>query len=191
MQGSSTGLRLATSVSATSSFAWTIPPTVETYLLGNVYKIKIWDATDTNFTDSSDNYFSINAPLSSLTVTSPTTANYSTRPNSISIAWSVQNMPTDSRYTLRYSNTRMGSEEIAYELPASTRSYNWVLPSSITSGTYKISVCGNGNYGMVCGQSIDFVIVSPTTYIDQNALANISDALMKIIEEAKKLFSGQ
>jgi len=51
------------------SYSWTIPSAIsETLSTASDYKIKIWDTTNASVTDSSDNYFTIVAPVSTTAI---------------------------------------------------------------------------------------------------------------------------
>ncbi len=127
--GTSWSTIVASTAAAAGTYAWVIPPTLSTSLA----KIRISDATNASVSDQSDNTFRIGwiqqtAPVLGAILQSGTSA---------AITWTNSNSISTLR--LDYStNNGTSWVLISNTVVASSGSYTWSIPSSLSSATSKI-----------------------------------------------------
>jgi hypothetical protein len=122
------------------SRSWTIP---STYDESSYYKIKITDTSNSSVYDYSDNYFTLSAQVSSITVTSPNGGENWELGSSHYITWSSSNAGSYVRIELY----RVGSYYSTITSSTSNDgSYSWSIPSNYSeSSYYKIKITDTSN----------------------------------------------
>lgn len=164
-------------------YTWSIPNTLA---IGTDYKIKISKSDDATIYDDSD-YFSIIAVAPSLTITSSISGETWARGSTHNITWTSTGFST-----MRIAYGRTSSFSLSYlttSQPASSGSYSWIIPSTLTTGSdYYLSFEGYNGSGtsvvtVVNKQTGTFSIVAPSAGLNtqQNNLASLLNAFKKLI----------
>ncbi|NUN07635.1 MAG: T9SS type A sorting domain-containing protein [Ignavibacteriaceae bacterium] len=134
--GTTWELIIASTVAATGTFAWQIPDT----LASSQFLVRLTDVVDTLVTDQSNNVFAIKR----LTVLSPNGNNYYFSGSTYPIQWlSSSNL---ANLNIEYSSNG-GSiwTLIASQVNASSGSYNWLVPATLSTITGKIRITSSAN----------------------------------------------
>jgi len=111
---------------STGSYSWTIPNSVS-----NNCKVRITDAGNNSITDQSDAFFTISAPAATITLTSPNGGENWTVGSTHNITWSQTGV---TNVKLEYtSNNGTSWNQIVASTSASTGSYSWEIPNSVSN----------------------------------------------------------
>ncbi len=149
--GGSTWSAIKTNQNASvAQYSWNIPGTIST----NSALIKIADATNSSIVDSSANMFSI----SSLALTYPTGGERLQEGKTYSIKW--DGASTFSEVSLEYSTDGgVNWITIVNSTPAANHSYDWTVPSGISTNRARVRVVDLPNKNFTSSSS-DFTIVN-------------------------------
>jgi hypothetical protein len=151
-------LTYGTSISS-GSYTWTIPAS---QAASSVYKIKITSTSNSTYYDSSDNNFTIGAPVqTTLKVTSPNTSQVWRAGTRQTITWTYSGNPGSSVRIELLKNgvlTRTISSSTSAG-SAGSGTYYWTLPTTLIAGAdYRIRVLASSDSTIVDTSDINFSI---------------------------------
>jgi hypothetical protein len=145
---------VATNISNSGSYSWTVPTTPSTNCL-----VRVSDAADGNPTDSSNATFTISAVDACLTVTSPNGGEQWQRGITQLITWAsagVANIKIELMKGTKRNATLTSS------FPASGGSFSWAIPATQTVGSdYTIRVTSTSDSSIVDSSDASFTIFAP------------------------------
>ena len=149
----STWIQIVASVSASSgSYSWTIPNTVSTSCI-----VRVTDVSNSAVTDQSNSVFSISAPASSITVTSPNGGENWISGYQYSITWTYFNV---TNLKIEYTtNNGTSWNTITTDVPASSGSYIWTVPNR-PSASCKVRLTSTTNSNITAQSNSNFIISS-------------------------------
>jgi hypothetical protein len=133
---------LSTSTPNNGAFSWTISTGLAT---GSDYKIRITSTSNSVYTDTSNNYFTITSATTtpSLTVTAPNGGESWYKSTSHTITWSYVGSPGSTvKIVLLKGGTEVSTLSSSVPLGSGGKgSYSWIVPTTLLSGSdYKVSV---------------------------------------------------
>ncbi|NEP78269.1 MAG: hypothetical protein F6K39_08780, partial [Okeania sp. SIO3B3] len=153
-----------TSTESDGNYDWKVPTTITP---GNDYQLKITSVNDTNISDLSDSNFTIQPP-DFITVTSPNGGDILELGKSYNITWS-DNITENVKIELYQGGTL---DTIINSSTESDGSYQWTVPTTITSGSdYQIKVTSINDTNLSDFSDINFtiqpeeIIVEPQDFI--------------------------
>lgn len=150
------GSSLATTITSstyksgtTKYYSWSISSTLST---GSNYRIKITSTSDTAVYDYSD-YFAIDERT--ITLTDPSGGETWYMGQSYTINWDSNN--AGSTVTIQYKKSSYYSYTTINSYIANDGSYNWTIPTSLSTGSYTLKIKSN-SYSNIYDESSTFTI---------------------------------
>ncbi len=133
---------ISASTPNSGTFSWTIPTGLVT---GSDYKIRITSTSNSAYTDSVDNTFTITTGTTapSITVTSPNSGEVWYKYTSHPVTWSYTGSPGSTvKIVLLKGGTEVSTLASSVSVGNSGKgSYSWFVPSTLVSGSdYRVSV---------------------------------------------------
>jgi RHS repeat-associated protein len=132
---------LADGISNTGSFSWTVGKDKDNLPISNflngTYKIKMYPTGTTGLGGLSNSSFTVNTP--SISLTSPPTQTYSVG-QTIPIAWTSNNFCGNVSIELTDQNGTNPQAISGASNISNSGTYNYVVPNTLTAGTYKFKV---------------------------------------------------
>lgn len=134
-------------------YNWFVP---SDYKVGSKYKISVYTNLQ-KYIDSSDNYFTITAPVlnqqASITVTSPNGGETFAAGQPFTVTWFGSNFPSNGRVTVALQDSRTINTYLAEGL-SNSGSATLTIPSSTQAGAYTVRVfCGLQGSDAYCNSS--------------------------------------
>ena len=158
IDGGATWITVATDLPGTStSYSWVVPNTPTTDAL---VKVTGTDGTGTDYTDQSDNVFTISAPV--LTVTSPVGGENWPIGSTHEITWTAENVSA-SQYSISYSvDGPSGTFTPITTVDGSIYSYDWPVTGPGTSNAVvKVTALDSSGNPIIADDSNVFTISQP------------------------------
>jgi len=145
-------------VNGSGSYTWTIPISIST---GSDYRIKITSNSNSSVSDISDDYFTINGPF--VTVTSPNGGETWTVGSYKTITWTYTGDPGYLKIELLKGTSVVSTiSSYAYKGSNGSGSYNWTVPSNLSSGSdYVIRIKSTSNASITDTSDNPFSIAGP------------------------------
>ena len=157
---------------ATSPFSWVVGRAAPggPGMTPGRYKIEIFDDSNSGAIDTSDNYFTISAATTqpAITVTSPNGGETWKVGETHNITWTSSNFGSMGVSINLLKPGATGAEylrNIALNLP-NTGTYQWTIPSSVSSGTYNLMLVSSGGVAVQDYSNNYFTITAATTRIN-------------------------